>query len=105
MLGLSLKLPTLSRAVKPRNSELSYTRDSCRVKAVLATSCLMYSSHSSVRFTSTRAPNNSCLSRMEQCSALTKAGFLKVLSQIVESIPLEKRNMIGLFSPIASSHF
>ena len=38
----------------------------------------MYSSHSSVRFTSTRAPNNYCLSRTEQCSALTKAGFLKV---------------------------
>ena len=51
MLGLSLKLPTLSRAVKPKNSGLSYMRDSCRVRAMLVTSCLMYSSHSSVRFT------------------------------------------------------
>ena len=51
MLGPSLKLPTLFGVVKPRNSELSYMRDSCRVKAMLATSCLMYSSHRSVRFT------------------------------------------------------
>ena len=53
-------------------------RDSCRLKAMLATSCLMYPSHSSVRFTSTRAPNNSCLSRAEQCSALTKARLLEI---------------------------
>ena len=51
MLGLSLKLPTLSRAVKPKTSGLSYMRDTCRVRAMLVTSCLMYSSHSSVRFT------------------------------------------------------
>jgi len=51
MLGLSLNLSTLSRAVKPKISGPSVMRYSCRVKAMLATSCLMYSSHSSVRFT------------------------------------------------------
>ena len=99
MLGQPLKLPRLSRAVKPRNSELSCTRDSCWVTAMPASSCSMYSSRSSVRFTYTRAPTNYCPSRAEPC--LTKAGFWDLVpASWVESSRGERpgRNILSLLS-------